>query len=226
MKKITFIFVFALVIAMTGSVGSINNVSAADPQYFAGHYYQIVYQYPVTWQEAKTLASEMTYSVGNTVYHGHLAVITSAEENLFIYDNLVAGAQGNPEDEFSSGRAWIGASQLDNQSNPSAGWKWVTGEDFNYINWDNGSPNDGDSGGENNIENYMEMRGGGYWDDVANSAEWVVNYVVELEPIPTFQGVGGEVYPVNKMSLLVPWVAIAVVILVGVTYLVRRKDQG
>jgi hypothetical protein len=35
--------------------------------------------------------------------------------------------------------------------------------------------------------------------------------------------VGGEAYPVNKFSLLAPWLALAVVIAAGGVYLVRRR---
>ncbi|MFC1983369.1 hypothetical protein ACFLV5_06275 [Chloroflexota bacterium] len=36
-------------------------------------------------------------------------------------------------------------------------------------------------------------------------------------------GVGGEAYPVNKVGLLVPWIALAVVIAAGGVYLVRHR---
>jgi hypothetical protein len=226
MKKTSIVFIFTLVIALAGFAGQSFLANAANPQIFGGHYYQVVYQDPVTWQEARTLASGMTYSVGNTVYQGRLAIITSAAENKFIYDNLVAGATGNPNDESSYGRAWIGASQTPDRASPSAGWQWVNGKFLSYTNWDYGSPDDGTSSGENNIENYLEMRGGGYWDDVNNSAVWVVNYVVEFELPSTPQGVGGEVLPINKMGLLAPVAAMSAVISGGVIYLLRRKARS
>jgi hypothetical protein len=36
-------------------------------------------------------------------------------------------------------------------------------------------------------------------------------------------GVGGEAYPVNKVNLIAPWLALAVVIAAGGVYLVRRR---
>ena len=39
------------------------------------------------------------------------------------------------------------------------------------------------------------------------------------EPI----AVGGEVYPVNKGALLVPWIALAAAIIIGAAILVRRR---
>lgn len=35
--------------------------------------------------------------------------------------------------------------------------------------------------------------------------------------------VGGEIYPVDKAALLVPWIALAAVIIAGGVFLVRRK---
>ena len=44
------------------------------------------------------------------------------------------------------------------------------------------------------------------------------------QPLPI--AVGGDVYPVNKTSLLIPWIALAVVIIAGGIFLVRRKAQS
>ncbi|MFC1981426.1 hypothetical protein ACFLVN_04190 [Chloroflexota bacterium] len=40
-------------------------------------------------------------------------------------------------------------------------------------------------------------------------------------PVPVT--VGGEVYPVDKAAILAPWIALAVVIVAGGIYLVRRR---
>jgi len=55
----------------------------------------------------------------------------------------------------------------------------------------------------------------------------VEDYMIEIvessappeEPV----SVGGYVYPVNKLSLLIPWIALAVVILAAGTLLIRRR---
>jgi len=60
-----------------------------------------------------------------------LATLTSAEENSFILDNVVAGTnQPSILDEF-----WIGAHYVDGE------WAWSTGEVFGYTNWAIGEPN-------------------------------------------------------------------------------------
>jgi len=49
--------------------------------------------------------------------------------------------------------------------------------------------------------------------------------VSEPEPVV---GVGGEAYPVNKISLLVPWIAVAVLLAGGISCYAsrRRRAQG
>jgi hypothetical protein len=47
-----------------------------------------------------------------------------------------------------------------------------------------------------------------------------VDVIVTLEPSP----VGGEAYPVSKVSLLAPWIAVGVVLAGGISwYLLRRR---
>ncbi|MFC2013406.1 DUF2341 domain-containing protein [Chloroflexota bacterium] len=43
------------------------------------------------------------------------------------------------------------------------------------------------------------------------------------QPSPPGEPVGGEVYPVNKVSLITPWIALAAIILAGGVYLIRRR---
>lgn len=84
-------------------------------QYFGGSAYQI-YTESVTWEEAKTRCEEMG---------GHLASITSAEEQSFI-EELNSG----------SARLWIGGYRDDDHN-----WFWVTGEPWEYTHWAAGEPN-------------------------------------------------------------------------------------
>ena len=43
---------------------------------------------------------------------------------------------------------------------------------------------------------------------------------------PPSEGVGGEVYPVNKLAVLAPWIALSVTIIVGSIIMVRRRAQS
>ena len=42
-------------------------------------------------------------------------------------------------------------------------------------------------------------------------------------PPPYYGAVGGDVYPINKVGLIAPWIALAMVILTGGFYLIRRR---
>jgi len=44
--------------------------------------------------------------------------------------------------------------------------------------------------------------------------------------LPSEETVGGDVHPVDKVALLIPWIAPAVVIVAAGTYLVRHRVQG
>ncbi|MCH8047238.1 MAG: tandem-95 repeat protein [Planctomycetes bacterium] len=82
-----------------------------------------------SWAEARDLAAASTFGGVS----GHLITITSAEERSFAVANL------------PSGKYWIGAFQdqiVPDFSEPSGGWRWITGEPFSYTSWGNNEPND------------------------------------------------------------------------------------
>ena len=81
------------------------------------HYYQL-YDLCMTWEEAQMYCE----SIG-----GHLATITSQEENDFLFGYLTSLG-------YSS--AFFGASDKDSDGI----WTWVTGEPFQYSNWHEGEP--------------------------------------------------------------------------------------
>ncbi len=97
----------------------------------------------VTWEEAQTWA----ISQG-----GHLVTITSPAEETFVEDFVLIQA-------FPAG--WMGAYQDldgDDYSEPDGGWRWVTGEAWNYTDWAPGEPNDS-SGPDGLPQNYSLLRG-------------------------------------------------------------------
>jgi peroxiredoxin len=82
-----------------------------------GHDYQLI-DVSMSWHDAK----EYCESIG-----GHLATVSTAAENAFIYGNF--------------GRdhvCWLGATDETNEGK----WQWVTGEPFEFQNWAPGEPND------------------------------------------------------------------------------------
>ena len=111
---------------------------------YGGHMYA-VYAGPATWTEAEAYCE----SLG-----GHLAVITSQEEQDFM-EEYVLTADIAP-------RYWIGGYS----ENYPYDFKWVTGEGFDYANWRVGEPN-------YTSELYVEIYGNyndwyGYWNNHPN----------------------------------------------------------
>lgn len=86
--------------------------------------YTLVNDKPYTWHEAKVKAE----SLG-----GHLATITSKEENDVVFNKLNLNGL-NP---------WLGATDEKSEGQ----WRWITGETWTYTNW-GGHGNDNANGNE------------------------------------------------------------------------------
>jgi formylglycine-generating enzyme required for sulfatase activity len=76
---------------------------------------------PMTWEQAREYAEALG---------GHLATITSAEEQAALVDN------------FLGLNLWIGGFQPADSEEPDGGWQWVTGEPWAFTAWKSGEPND------------------------------------------------------------------------------------
>ena len=108
-----------------------NNIGKSIPDdavMFNGHYYYVFMA--GSWSEANWMCQNLG---------GHLATLTSSEENTFVFDYMKS---------LNINRAFFGATD----ENSEGTWKWVTGEPFDYTNWANGEPNN--DGKENYIEFY------------------------------------------------------------------------
>jgi hypothetical protein len=103
------------------------------------HHYQI-FREMLSWQEAKEACEAMG---------GHLATITSADEQKVIEDLNVQ------EEDL-----WIGASR-----DESGAWAWVTGEPWSYTNWNEGEPNNSSNVAPNETCAAIWPKG---WNDLAN----------------------------------------------------------
>lgn len=138
MKKNVFLFLGALLIFHTG-------LAFADSERIKnnsnGHFYQRI-DTEMNWSEAKTYCERMG---------GHLVTITSEDENQFVYENFAI--------DTSSDNCWIGASDEETEGK----WQWVTGEQWNYSNWDEDEPND--CGGN---EDYAVISNNYRWNDTPN----------------------------------------------------------
>jgi hypothetical protein len=120
-----------------GAVSSVSaqGFDAVNPA--TGHLYRMVLSPQRAWEQAR-LEAEASILQGVA---GHLATITSAEEQAFIASSF-AGLLAVQE-------VWIGGFQLTGSIEPAGGWQWVTGEPFFYSNWLPAEPNN--NGNENRL---------------------------------------------------------------------------
>ena len=95
--------------------------------------------YVLTPPRAWTRANEIATSLG-----GHLASITTVEENAFL------------QMEFGSESPWIGLSDHQNQGT----FEWSSGEGVSFTSWSAGEPNGG------LLENHAQIRPDGTWNDL------------------------------------------------------------
>ena len=127
-----------------------------------GHFYEVI-SGSFTWDAAYELASQRTWNG----HQGHLVTITSAEEDLWLCTYL------------EMDRGWLGGVQIDESDEPAGGWIWITGEPWEYENWDVGEPNN-DHGG---TETRLMGRDNCTWNDsrpvTPSAARIIVEYGTE-----------------------------------------------
>ncbi len=153
---------FLVTLFLTGSIGSsalfAQTRGEVDVKEFGGHSYQIVLEVG-NWTQAQQGVAARPFGRCGV---GHLATITSQEENVFL-QNLVDSVE----------RLWIGLERADSGSP----WTWVTGEAFDYDNWAVNEPSgDGDK---------ADMWGSGallgQWKDESASNGEVSGYIIEWD---------------------------------------------
>ncbi len=94
-----------------------------------GNWYEIIDNGSyLTWNTANSYA---TTSQHNEIT-GHLATITSAEENMWVYQNLIQPLMTGSYSILG----WLGGTIA-----YGGNWEWVTGEPWSYENWYPGEPN-------------------------------------------------------------------------------------
>lgn len=144
--------------------------------YFRGHLYIAVKKpYSDSWHDNQRKAQQIG---------GHLATITSAEENRFIFELFSSDEAFIKEDGGGLFGPMIGLYQADLSREPAGGWIWVTGEPVTYSRWSPGNP-DNFSQRQHFARFYRSKNfrnsGSGpvWWDDT--SARWDIGYIVEIE---------------------------------------------
>ncbi|MEZ6072059.1 MAG: lectin-like protein [Pirellulales bacterium] len=145
-----------------------------------GHIYRFVLpdeDMNVTWEQAKIASSLMDrFSVP-----GHLATITSSEENDFIRFQTAYLMQPIIPGVIESDKAWMGLSDTAIEGQ----YEWITGEPFVFSAWFDGEPNN--YGGDEDYVTYsnLQLANGGVsfgWNDEMNSVtRGRVGYLAEFD---------------------------------------------
>jgi len=143
-----------------------------------GHYYEVVSSPGTTWLADEINALGMYYSG----LEGHLATVTSSDENNFVTAAVVAA---------NLGEVYVGGYQNpQTETTPTAGWTWVNGEGTfpgvngasgylnSYSDWNGGEPNDAYGAGS---EQWLAINFAGGWNDEGYLGN-ITGYVVEFDP--------------------------------------------
>jgi hypothetical protein len=172
LRQCIVIAAFMLTVALSASADPVLWSQAAGGN---GHYYALV-EHPegMNWFEARDEA----WTLSHLGVFGHLATITSEAESNFIIDNLLTGSP--------SSYYFLGGFQPPGSPEPDGGWEWITGEVWDYTNWNPGEPNN-----NNGIEDVLMVYGAGpdfgEWNDCPGTSSGGPDpfggYVIEY-PVP------------------------------------------
>jgi len=152
-----FIIIILIFLFMSSGVAFGAPIQWTDPNDGKDHWYEAMYvSGGINWYESQNRAENRG---------GHLASITSPEEDTFVF-NLI---KNDPNFWFVDGAdnlqgPYIGGRQSVNQNEPDEGWYWYitynTSEPWTHQNWDIGEPNDAGAGEnpfyEDSDENYLQ----------------------------------------------------------------------
>ncbi len=143
---------------------------------YGGHVYAL-YNDLMSWDKAR----EKCVEIG-----GHLAVITSAEEQTAVATILSSGSRT---------AYWLGGSDIQTEGT----FKWSTGEAFSYTNWDVTQPDN-----YNGVENVMEILSFGKWNDKPIDNSTRCGFICEFEdfyiPFKTVEQ-NGHIYSIYNEKL-------------------------
>jgi hypothetical protein len=126
-----------------------------------GHWYRMVSPGIIGWHEARAVALGMG---------GDLASITSLEESEFVLVVTSNPSGWSPSGPYFIG-PWLGGYQdhsAPDYREPSGGWRWVSGEPWQFTRWLAPEPNNGWGGGEDFLNLLTQPPVSGispYWND-------------------------------------------------------------
>jgi hypothetical protein len=191
---------------LTGAVVGVTILAAASQNAFAapvfnpenGHYYDYI-STTMTWTHARSDAAGRSH-LG---MQGYVASVTSESEAHFINSQYISGKMAGTHTG-----PWLGAWQRAGNANAFDGWKWTSGEPFDYSAWAAGEPNDWKAVDENAIHFMRELG----WND--RPRDMAVNgYIIEygapdgytlINPAPSGEvsvdGPGGGIEQIELMD--------------------------
>lgn len=124
-----------------------------------GHYYEI-YDNVLSWQYAKSYCETKG---------GHLATITSSEENLAVMNAISQFGNLDVVEKY-----WLGGNDVVEEGN----FQWITGEEWDYTNWNTGEPNN--DGNEDYAVIFSRTSTLGKWND-SPSQRSMTGFIYEYE---------------------------------------------
>ena len=131
---------------------------------YSGHTYEY-YDTKLTWNQAYKFCEKKG---------GHLVTINSKEENDF----LAGFTSGKVNNTWIN--AWTGGRTFDAET-----WFWITGEPFEYMNWNDGEPNNTDNAEDAvNIILTSDSSYNGKWNDMNRSnLSSIDGFICEYEDV-------------------------------------------
>jgi len=157
-------------------------VSAPEINPANNHYYEVFSDEGIPWGDAETIANRMKIGA----VQGHLATITSAEEDEFVDDLRQAAFDGG---DIPKQQVWIGGHQMQDPppDGPGDGWVWVNVEGLIpgtnstdlYANWAEDEPNNAGSGELGLTLGRNGLYGG--WNDEGAALGLIGGFVVEFD---------------------------------------------
>lgn len=138
-----------------------------------GHAYQVVAAPGgIDWESANQAA----IAAG-----GHLASITSSEENAFVFSLIDDSNFWRYVNSVGFG-PWIGGTQASTGTEPDGGWSWLGSEAFGYSNWATNEPSNS-AGSEDRLHFFSTTATtpDSRWNDMWSGSTRPVAYVIEYD---------------------------------------------
>ncbi len=197
LKKILSVLLVAVLLFSTlplsASAAERPHSAETEIREFNGHYYQCFSEPKISWAEAKARCERMG---------GHLATISSQEENDFI--ELLGKELKAPSSliGFRILYYWIGGIKSNDE------WKWITGEPFKFTHWQEGYP-DNKWGNHAEEDRLMFQQLKGEWDDLSSEftnmpaipgvsdVQKGLGYICEWESPPQYYTIKNQIGNIN-----------------------------